>query len=98
MSCKIYQGSDESVVLKQAQAEHPDGFEILSIRKAGWLWWRSVELLVQPLDRAPRREMARIRLLSAILAQREQRLMQAAQHAMMAHAQELQPSAAPRRV
>ena len=35
---RCYSGVNEKLLLAQAQAENPDGFEILSMQKSGFLW------------------------------------------------------------
>ncbi|MCE9618740.1 MAG: hypothetical protein K8R92_02395 [Planctomycetes bacterium] len=85
MTCKSYSGSNELDLLRQAKAENPDGFEILSIKRSGFLWWRKVTLLAQPLTRAPRQEMNKLRLLAALHSIREQRQQQSAQRDVFTH-------------
>ena len=81
-----YCGADERSVLAQAHSENPDGFQILSVQKLGFLWWRKTVVLVRPLVSTAPQEMRKIRLVSAICAQRELRHQQAAQRDVMSHA------------
>ena len=83
---RSYSGADEKNLLAQAQAEHPDGFEILSITQSGYLWWRKTVVLVRPLTCDAKQEMQKIRLISAIYARREMRHQQDAQHSVLSHA------------
>ena len=83
---RSYSGADEKNLLAQAQAEHPDGFEILSITQSGYLWWRKTIVLVRPLACDANQEMRKIRLISAIYARREMRHQQDAQHNVLSHA------------
>lgn len=86
---RSYSGADKKNLLAQAQAENPDGFEIISITCSGYLWWRKTTLLVRPLACPARQEMQKIRLISAIYAQREQRQNQDAQHNVLRHTHDL---------
>ena len=83
---RSYSGADEKILLAQAQAEHPDGFEILSITQSGYLWWRKTIVLVRPLTCDAKQEMQKIRLISAIYARREMRHQQETQHNVLSHA------------
>lgn len=81
-----YSGASEKILLAQAHAENSDGFEILSMQKTGFLWWQKTKLVVRPLASNANQEMRKIRLVSAIYAQREQRHHAAAQQDVMSHA------------
>ena len=83
---RCYSGVNEKLLLAQAQAENPDGFEILSMQKTGFLWWQKTKLIVRPLPSNANQEMRKIRLVSAIYSQREQRHHAAAQQDVMSHA------------
>ena len=83
---RCYSGASEKILLAQAHAENSDGFEILSMQKTGFLWWQKTRLVVRPLASNANQEMRKIRLVSAIYAQREQRHHAAAQQDVMSHA------------
>ncbi len=83
---RCYSGASEKILLAQAHAENSDGFEILSMQKTGFLWWQKTKLVVRPLASNANQEMRKIRLVSAIYAQRERRHQQAAQQDVMSHA------------
>ena len=83
---RCYSGASEKILLAQAHAENSDGFEILSMQKTGFLWWQKTKLVVRPLTSNANQEMRKIRLVSAIYAQREQRHHVAAQQDVMSHA------------
>ena len=83
---RCYSGASEKILLAQAHAENSDGFEILSMQKTGFLWWQKTKLVVRPLASNANQEMRKIRLVSAIYAQREQRHHAAAQQDVMSHA------------
>ena len=83
---RCYSGASEKILLAQAHAENSDGFEILSMQKTGFLWWQKTKLVVRPLASNANQEMRKIRLVSAIYAQREQRHHVAAQQDVMSHA------------
>ena len=83
---RCYSGASEKILLAQAHAENSDGFEILSMQKTGFLWWQKTKLVVRPLASNANQGMRKIRLVSAIYAQREQRHHVAAQQDVMSHA------------
>ena len=83
---RCYSGASEKILLAQAHAENSDGFEILSMQKTGFLWWQKTKLVVRPLTSNANQEMRKIRLVSAIYAQREQRHHAAAHQDVMSHA------------
>jgi len=83
---RCYSGASEKILLAQAHDENSDGFEILSMQKTGFLWWQKTRLVVRPLASNANQEMRKIRLVSAIYAQREQRHHAAAQQDVMSHA------------
>ncbi len=86
LKVRLYSGVNKTILLAQAQAEHPDGFEILSMTTTGFAWWRKFVLQVRPLVPSGHQELRKTRLVCAIYAERERRQQQAAQQDVMRHA------------
>ena len=86
-----YVGANENETIAQAHADHPDGFEMMSITRSGYFWWRKTTLVVRAFASTMPKEMRKIRLISAIYAQRERRQQQAAQQDVMSHAHDSKP-------